>query len=254
MGLSIHVAGLQSVVVISPANPDFDTMATPLLGRLADRALRLKPYLAIVWNQSPRTVVAFASEWISFPNEYGATTTARSHVKFPDAVCGPALGRSVQQGIPPDGKMVISVSCSVERESLEISDGEWLDPFVQEKDWQLGNASDLRIGLDAVVFDDGLVVGPDSTGLATGFGAHVDAKQEIYRTLAKRLEECNASEDFFAPVRAMLVNPRHGAQVLRDPAARERSQAAADVISWQRRTLSESLKAVRIEPFIIHRD
>jgi hypothetical protein len=127
MSLIVHVTARDGVSLVSPANPEFDTLATPLLGRLAERALRLKPYLAIVWNQSPRMVVALVSEWISFPNENGATTTARSHVKFPDAVCGPALGRGAQQGIPPGGKMVISVACSVECESLESGDGVWLD-------------------------------------------------------------------------------------------------------------------------------
>lgn len=64
----------------------------------------------------------------------------------------------------------------------------------------------------------------------------------------------SASEDFFAPVRAMLVNPRNaGPQALRDPAVRARSQAAAEVIGWQRRTLLEPLKAARTEPFNIRR-
>ena len=34
---------------------------------------------------------------------------------------------------------------------------------------------------------------------------HVNAKQEIYHLLRKWLKECNASEDFFEPVRAMLM-------------------------------------------------
>ena len=115
MALRIEMSGLDTVAIISPTSVEFDALVMALLGRLADRALRLKPYLAIVWNQSPRTIVAFTSEWISFPNEYGATTQARSRVTFPDAVCGPVLGRSVQQGIPPDGHMVISVTCIANR-------------------------------------------------------------------------------------------------------------------------------------------
>ena len=115
MDLRIEVSGLNTVTIVSPTSVEFDARVTSLLGHLAERALRLKPYLAIVWNQSPRTIVAFTSEWISFPNEYGATTQARSRVTFPDAVCGPVLGRSVQQGIPPDGHMVISVTCIANR-------------------------------------------------------------------------------------------------------------------------------------------
>ena len=250
--LTIHVTEREGVAIVSPANPEFDTLVTPLLGRLAERALKLKPYLAVVWNQSPRAVVAFTSEWVSFPNSNGATTTARSHMKFPDAVCGPALGRTGPQGIPPGGKMVVSASCNVQPESLESGDGVWLDQFVQEKERRLANATDLRIGLDAVIFDDGLLVGPDSTGLATAFGTHVNAKQEIYQMLGKRLTECNASEDVFEPVRAMLMT-HENLKSLRDANAMERNQAAAEVISWQRRALLEPLKTARTEPFVIRR-
>ena len=45
------------------------------------------------------------------------------------------LVKVLLERIPPDGKMVISVACSVETESLESGNCEWLDQFVQEKDW-----------------------------------------------------------------------------------------------------------------------
>jgi hypothetical protein len=71
----------------------------------------------------------------------------------------------------------------------------------------------------------------------------VNAKQEIYQILGKRLKECNASEDFFESVRAMLMKRENlNPKALRDPNLRERNSAAADVISWQRRTLLEPLK------------
>jgi hypothetical protein len=141
------------------------------LGRSADRALRLKPYLAIVWNRSQCTV---------------ALSGFRSHVKFPDAVCGPALGRGAQQGIPVGGKMVISIARNVERESLESGGGAWLDQFVQEKEWVLANATALRIGFDAVIFDDDLLsvksVPPSAWAQRTDFD-RVTAARSLSRKL-----------------------------------------------------------------------
>ena len=95
-------------------------------------------------------------------------------------------------------------------------------------------------------------VGPDSTGLATAFGIHVNAKQEIYQMPENVCR--SATRLKISSVRAMLMkredfNPK----ALRDPNLRERNSAAADVVSWHRRTLLEPLKTVRTEPFVIRR-
>jgi hypothetical protein len=253
MALRVEVAGIGDVSIISPAAPEFDSIATSLLGRHAERVLPLKPLLAVVSNQSPHTIVAFTSEWKWSPNTSGATTTARSHMRFPDAVCGPNLGKWIEQGVPPGGHILVSMACSVQPQSLDYDDGEWFQQFVHEKEGQLICASTLRIGLDAVIFDNGVLVGADTGGLAERFGAHVRTKIDIYRLLKQRLSECNASEDFFAPVREMLIksDDRHSH---RDEERLEQNQAAAQVIAWQRRTLRAGLGSTRTEPFVIRRE
>jgi len=47
MDLRIEVSGLNTVTIVSPTSVEFDALVTSLLGRLAERALRLKPYLAV---------------------------------------------------------------------------------------------------------------------------------------------------------------------------------------------------------------
>jgi hypothetical protein len=56
MALALRVNGLdaEGVKLISPASPDFDELARPLMGeRFAHVGLQLKPMLAIVSNDSP---------------------------------------------------------------------------------------------------------------------------------------------------------------------------------------------------------
>jgi hypothetical protein len=253
MALQVEVAGIGEVSIISPVAPEFDSIAAPLLGRHAERVLRLKPLLAVVSNHSPHTIVAFTSEWKWSPNTSGATTTARSHATFPDAVCGPNLGKRIEHGVPLGGQMVVSMACNVQPQSLDYGDGEWLQQFVHEKEGQLVSASTLRIGLDAVIFDNGVLVGADTGGLAERFGTHAQTKLEIYRLLQQRLAECNASEDFFAPVREMLIKPED-IRSHRNDGTIERGQSAAEVLGWQRRTLRAALENARTEPFVIRRE
>src|SRR5580704_967926 len=64
MSFPIHVRGLEALRLISPTESNFDDLARPMIGRIADRALKLKPMLVIVVNDSPQTVVAFSHKWI----------------------------------------------------------------------------------------------------------------------------------------------------------------------------------------------
>jgi hypothetical protein len=66
MALSIRIKGLDAsgVELLSPARPEFDELARPLLGeRIADVGLTLKPMLVIVSNDSIQTVVSLSLDW-----------------------------------------------------------------------------------------------------------------------------------------------------------------------------------------------
>src|SRR5262249_7071151 len=152
------------VGLVSPGDPAFDTLARPMLGRLADAALRLKPYMVIVANRAPRTVVAFAVTWET-RRRAGRLHTSRVQFKCPDAVCGRSPVRESDCRILPHDMTVVADGCSVSPESLECGDLSWLDQFVEEKRRLSAEAIDLHIEIDALIFDDGTLVGYDFSGV-----------------------------------------------------------------------------------------
>jgi hypothetical protein len=206
-----------------------------------------------VSNQSPQTVVAWAANW-QVRTKRGTRTTHHCWVRCPDAVCGDGSGRrsGQEREIAPGGLGLMARGCAVTPENIQYQEGAWLDRFVQENEQELADVTELSIDLDAVIFDDGALIGPDHSRWSVQFAAYVNAKQDVYRTIVQRLEHCKASEDFFGPIRAMLWGPEHHDK--RDPLTTYPSQAAAEAIGWQRRALLDVFKpAIRAEPFVIRR-
>ena len=61
-------------------------------------SLELKPYLAIVRNQNPRTVVAYTVSWtVTLRN--GMSEVHNTQFKFPDVVAGTNNGLALLQGL-----------------------------------------------------------------------------------------------------------------------------------------------------------
>src|SRR5690242_6745406 len=90
MAPAIHVSGLGGVTLTSPLSPEFDDLARPLIGRVADMGLQLKPMLVVVTNESSSTVVSFSNVWrVSYPG--GQVHAFLGHTSFPEAVCGDVL-------------------------------------------------------------------------------------------------------------------------------------------------------------------
>jgi len=92
MDLPIRVKAFDEhgITLIPPTHTDFDVLARPLIGRVADIGLKLKPMLMIVSNESPQTVVSSSKTWTARYAD-GRTSAIRSHTSFPEAVCGDIL-------------------------------------------------------------------------------------------------------------------------------------------------------------------
>ena len=155
----------------------------------------------------------------------------------------------------PGGDALVARACVVSADALEYDDGGWLPPIIEDKDREVAATSHLRIELDAVIFDDGELIGPDRSRVGETFATYVEMKQRVYRTLVDRLETCPASEDFFEPVRGMLVPPdRLPADSQQMTRAIYQHEAAAEAISVQRRTLLNVFRpAIRTDAFVIRR-
>jgi hypothetical protein len=237
-------------VTLTPAaDEDFDTRAQTILGGRAAAVLEVKPLLAIVGNRNPRTIVAYTVAWtVTRRNESSETT--HTQFKFPDAVAGTGNGLALLQGreLKPGDQRLVGMG-------FEVWPVEYVDSY---RDFgcrakaQLGEVKSLRIALDAVIFDDGWMLGPDESRLAEHFIAYVRAKQLRYRDLVVGLETGRLGDDVFAPLRQALAAPHEPNP--RDPLGIYDRQSAADVLDLHDRVVLEVFRrALRREPFSIRR-
>ena len=210
MALTIEVSGLDGLVITSPVSPEFDELARPLIGRVADIGLQLKPLLIVVTNESAKTVVAFSRTWrVTYP---GRLHEYRDHTSFPEAVCGDVLVSDRPASMQPGGRRVEAKGLVIQGWG-EGPGGEYYDQFlpqfVVEKNQMLKNATELRIELNAAIFGDGTLVGPDDDSwLSDLFSSYVSTKQYWYRTIIAALDAGASVPEAFQPLDQFMKDSR----------------------------------------------
>ena len=265
MDLPIRVKAFDEhgIKLIPPTYTDFDELAGPLIGRVADIGLKLKPMLMIVSNESPPTVVSYSKTWTA---RYagGRTSVIRSHTSFPETVCGDILIAKDPEALPPGGKRVETASLVIQAYAQsEPYYDQFLDQFIVEKDQMLANAEELEMELGAVIFADGRLIGSDQDGwLSDLFSECVAEKQAWYREILRRLDSGASVDEAYAPIRAFQeqrnVRMRSGRPLDRAEVQLWKTQAAADAQRWRRTFTDAELphllrSSIRLEPFVIRR-
>ena len=264
MELPIHVKAFDEygIKLIPPTSSDFDALARPLIGRVADIGLKLKPMLVIVSNESPHTIVSYSKTWTVRHAE--GRTTVRGHASFPEMVCGDILIANDPEAFPPGAKRVETASVVIHAYARDDPYyDQFLDQFIVEKDQMLTNAEELLIELDAVIFADGRLIGHDRDGWLTDlFADYVSQKQAWYREILSRLEAGASVEEAYAPIRAFQeqqsVRRRSGRPLDRAEVQLWKTQSAADALRWRRKFTDAELphllrSSIRLEPFVIRR-
>ena len=239
----------EGVTLDSVLVADFDARAQRILDGKAGPVLTLKPYLAIVSNHNALTVVAYTVKWTATLRNQ-SSQLHRTQFKFPDAVAGamyglPALeGREIRSG----EERLVGIG-------FEAWPPEQADSYRDFGGWraeQLGPVIHLRIMLDAVIFENGVMLGPDESRLGEHFITFLQAKQAAYREIVTGLETNDPAEDVFAPLRQILAAPLPPETA--DPLAIYRKQTAGEVLALHNRTALEVFRrTLRREPFAIRR-
>ena len=152
-------------------------------------------------------------------------------------------------------------------EGMEIHCGRWnekptedfyLRQFAEAFE-RFVNATEVRISLDAVIVDDGELIGPDESQLGDHFAAYVKAKQDIYRSLVQSLDSGQSMDEAFRPIEATIAvtcaDPRLPVD---NPFAIWPRQAAGEARGWRKRYGDADLhnilrRALRKDPFVIRR-
>ena len=205
MSLSVETSALDGVDLISPTSARFDDLARPLIGeRVAGTALQLKPLAVIVANRTSRTIVSLSLVWRVLDRR-GRPHRNWQHASFPEVVCGDARRRH-EPGLVPGGLRVEAHGLVIHGWSgAEEYYDQYLGQFVDERNRLLRRARALQIELNAVIFADGTLIGPDDDSMLTDlFSAYVRAKQECYRGLLRAIATGQPLEGAFAAVRALI--------------------------------------------------
>jgi hypothetical protein len=265
MSLPVTISDLKSdgVTLVSPLDPTFDDLARPLIGRRAGPLFGLKPLLVVVTNDTSKTIAA-ASIVFRVARPVGGFT-AWTNVSFPDVVVGD-LGSDKRHGVRPNESTVVARGIVVEDfDGPEPEDWyrQTIETFVRERDDVLQDAQSLTIELNAVIFDDGTLIGPDDGKLAALFTAKVSAYQHWLQTIADGLAAGQSVETACLPMvkfrddvnargGSLRGNPRDQVQ-----AEIEKTNAAADVAGWRRRIgdaeLPRALAKLRLSTLVVHR-
>jgi hypothetical protein len=238
-------------------------MARPLLGeRIADIGLQLKPMLVIVSNETSQTIVSLSVVW-RVTHQSGRRTSFWSHTSFADVVCGDVLVSHQPLGLEAGQQRIEANGVVIHRWGYgDAYFDQFLGQFVDQRNALLGNALELQIALDAVIFEDGTLVGPDEeTALSERFSTYVRAKQEWYRGIVEALDRGESVAQAFAPVERFWADARAQRRVLPrtfGPTDLWTEQAAADATRWRRKFADEEIPALlrqslRLDPFIVRR-
>ena len=252
----IQVKGLESdgIMLMSCTDSAFDAAVKSWFAGNVAELLALKPLLVCLSNQSGRTMVAYTLRWEIMRN--GQREITFSQAKYPDAVAAavPVRGNEVRAGE--------RIICGM---SIELDSGQWTGQATEEfylrqfAAWsrEYDNAASLSISLDAVIFEDGELIGPDESRLRDDFAAYVSAKQDLYHSLVNGLDSGRSMAEVFHPVEEEMRTYPYD-RLRRDPLALYQRLAIEHVSTWRQKhedgTLSNALRAaIRKEPFVIRR-
>jgi hypothetical protein len=224
--------------------------------------LGLKPLLAAITNDTSKTIAA-ASVVFRVKRPVGGFD-GWTNIAFPEVVIGD-LRSGDRLGVRPGESTVVAQSLAVEHlDGPEPED--WyrsiIDGFLLDRDELLAGAEQVAIELDAVIFDDGTIIGPDRDNkLASLFTERVAAYQHWLQLVADGLAKGQSVEAAFQPIRTFQeeVRAAMGKIDRRPPTMTEvnRTNAAADVMKWRRAIgdgqMPTRLARLRLSPFKVSR-
>ena len=242
-------------VTLSPSTDQtFDSRVRARVHAHLNDALALKPVLFLLTNGSDHTIVAYTLI-VTAMTSSGTHDTSRVYYYFPDAVAGSFFG----QGVFERGAELYPGEVAVLGRNVEITHQatlDWLPDYVREQQQWLSNVVSLDARLDAALFSDGELIGPNTSKLDRLFVGYLKAKQDVYREILEKVDAGSSVDEAF---RLLRSRPRPSATEIRaDPVLSFPPEAAAEARSWRQRlgdthVVSTFRAAIRTEPFVIRR-
>ncbi|HWI19875.1 MAG TPA: hypothetical protein VNT81_19110 [Vicinamibacterales bacterium] len=246
------------ILLASSLTTGFDERVGALVPAWRRQAIALTPFVAILSNLSTRTVVAYCIAFES-ADEGGRSRQNLVHFNYPNAVAGTAPD---QTGLPR-GREVRPGEERVVGLRFEINpsvDNAWLDEFARQQGDLAKGLHSLTVEVDAAIFEDGLLVGRDTSGLQQAFEMYLQATQGLYQSVVRELNAGQTIDAIFASIRASMRQNRE--KSFNNPDDREAVysvQAAGDALQARARIGDDKVKevferAIRPVPFTVRRE
>jgi hypothetical protein len=178
----VKVTGFDAdgITLISPTDTAFDSKIDVLAAPgWADLLKEARPWLVIVSNNTQSKVVAFTTLFV-LTRSNGETMHFYSLHKAPDAVvpAGVDFGDRSDRGIPPGGQRLVGINFAIPESEPKFrpspgwdQERMWNWVISSTRDWiqnikkqYAAGVKSIHIKLDAVIFEDGLLIGPDTDG------------------------------------------------------------------------------------------
>ncbi len=138
-----------------------------------DRLDVLLPYSPLIKNETTKQIIAYSVRWFC-TNSNGKVLTPEVAIydfsAFPSTTNLPAGAQRLVSHIPGLGS----------RGPVYAQVGDQVSDLLA----LFGTQETIVISLDAVVFDDGTTIGPDSKQWIARWKAHIDAERDVYTAVA----------------------------------------------------------------------
>jgi hypothetical protein len=180
---------LAGVEIIAPGDPRFDQEARQIVGAKLDLVTTLSPLLLLIENGSQHTIVAYSAEW--GVQRGGEEIPYVSQRMYPMAVPGPQVecDRPSDRDIRPGEDWLVAEDIEF---GSRIDDASGADVDFSEtakaQERELSGVRAVRAHLDAIIFDDGTLVGPDRNDLPSKFAPYLEDYQSLYRNILASLQ------------------------------------------------------------------
>ncbi len=251
--------------VVTPADADFDSELAGLLGDKVQVIKQLEPYVLIVTNQSKRRVVAYSPVWtITGRDGEESGHLFNLSLKYPNAVAGNEFPRGEE--LYPGETRIATTGAAGDKNLVRTAELWPSEPHgaafftqrAQSQREEFKNPAAVEIGLDAVIFEDGELVGPDHGHLEQHFSAFVNANQSLYKKIVDDTSAGASIDDVFTKLKVVAADTHGG---LGKPGSQFQiydALAAQEAISWRRKhgdaqLIAHFKNAIRPTPFVIKR-
>jgi hypothetical protein len=189
----IKDAGFPGVTITAYEAVSLEPELDPLM-RLGPVAIRMRAFSQVITNATERPIVGIAVRW-TWRDQAGKQQiyNLRSDGLF--------LVRS--DVVPPGGRILVTpdIVFPIKRPtqtgyiSPSMGPGKWLDRFEQENE-------DLAVALDAIVFADGEVAGPDESRMMQYIMARNAAAQTLARSVLAIIQQGKDPAAFLSATRS----------------------------------------------------